>query len=71
MAKQYSGLVLRAGASAALAAGLSACALGPDFQTPAPPASPADRYTPAPLAARTASAPASATGGAAQYFSMG
>ncbi|SEN18070.1 efflux transporter, outer membrane factor (OMF) lipoprotein, NodT family [Duganella sp. CF517] len=66
--KQFSGRVL---ALAALAAGVSACALGPEFQTPAPPAAATDRYTPTPLAARTASAPATATGGAAQQFAIG
>ena len=71
MAKQYSGLVLSSAVSAALAAGLSACALGPDFKTPAPPAAATDGYTPTQLAARTASAPASPTGGAVQQFSMG
>jgi len=75
MAKHNSGLVLRTLGTASLAvtfvAGLSACALGPDFKTPAPPAAATDGYTPTPLAARTASAPASATGGGAQQFSIG
>jgi len=75
MAKQYGGSGLRTGArvacSAVLAAGMSACAFGPDFQTPAPPAAATDGYTPTAMPARTASAPASVTGGAAQQFSMG
>lgn len=75
MAKQHSGLALRAGSAAAsaaiFAAGLGGCALGPDFRTPAAPAAATDRYTPTPLAARTASAPVSGAGGAAQQFSIG
>ena len=66
MVKRHSGPAARAGAMAVIAAGLSACALGPNFKTPEPPAAATDRYTPAPLAARTVSAPASSGGGAAQ-----
>jgi NodT family efflux transporter outer membrane factor (OMF) lipoprotein len=46
---------------------LSACAVGPDFQRPAPPA--ADSYTPEPLSAETSSA--AVRGGAAQRFVPG
>ncbi|MBP1203402.1 NodT family efflux transporter outer membrane factor (OMF) lipoprotein [Duganella sp. 1411] len=71
MVKRYRGPAARAGVMAVVAAGLSACALGPNFKTPEPPAAATDRYTPAPLAARTASAPASNAAGAVQQFSMG
>jgi NodT family efflux transporter outer membrane factor (OMF) lipoprotein len=46
---------------------LAACAVGPDFNRPAPPA--ADAYTPEPLAAETSAAPVG--GGAAQRFVRG
>jgi NodT family efflux transporter outer membrane factor (OMF) lipoprotein len=48
---------------------LCGCAVGPNFRTPPPPA--ADRYTSAPLPARTASAGAGAGGGATQRFDVG
>src|SRR5579883_1017868 len=43
---------------------LEACAVGPNFHTPAPPA--ADHYTPAPLP--TATVTSDAPGGAVQHF---
>ena len=52
---------------AALAALLSACAVGPDFRRPSPP--PVEGYTPQPLAAETAAA--DVPGGAAQRFVQG
>jgi NodT family efflux transporter outer membrane factor (OMF) lipoprotein len=52
------------GLLAALA--FAGCAVGPDFKTPDAPK--ADRYTPEPLAAETASAPAK--GGEAQHFAL-
>ena len=55
--------------AAVVAVGLGGCALGPDFKTPAPPAAADAGYTPAPLPARTASAPG--IGGAAQQFAWG
>lgn len=56
-------------AATLLAAGLSGCALGPDFKQPAAPAAANDSYTPTPLPSRTAAAPG--TGGAAQQFAFG
>jgi outer membrane protein TolC len=56
-------------AATLLAAGLSGCALGPDFKQPAAPAAANDSYTPTPLPSQTASAPG--TGGAAQQFAFG
>ena len=67
--RQFQRHVLRAGAAALVAAGLGACALGPDFKTPAAPAAAGDSYTPTPLAAHTAAAPGPA--GAAQQFAPG
>ncbi|MYM24333.1 efflux transporter outer membrane subunit [Duganella sp. FT135W] len=55
--------------AALLAAGLSGCALGPNFNTPAAPAAANDSYTPTPLPSTTASAPG--LGGAAQQFAFG
>ena len=55
--------------AAVLAAGLSGCALGPDFKTPAAPAAANDSYTPTPLPSKTVSAPGA--GGAAQQFAFG
>ncbi|MBV9361741.1 MAG: efflux transporter outer membrane subunit [Betaproteobacteria bacterium] len=46
---------------------LAGCAVGPDFQKPAPP--PVDRYTPEPLAAESVAA--ETTGGAMQRFVTG
>jgi NodT family efflux transporter outer membrane factor (OMF) lipoprotein len=67
--RQFNQLALRAGAAAVLAAGLGGCALGPDFKTPAAPATAGDNYTPTPLPQQTASAPG--LGGAAQQFAFG
>ncbi len=55
----------------ALALALAACAVGPDFQPPAPPqgTDAAHPYTPVPLPAATASAPG--TGGTAQRLALG
>ena len=50
-----------------LAAGLSGCAVGPDFQSPPPPA--ADRFTEQPTPAETVAA--ATTGGAAQRLNPG
>jgi NodT family efflux transporter outer membrane factor (OMF) lipoprotein len=55
--------------AALIAAGLSGCALGPDFKTPAVPATASDSYTPKPLPQQTASAPG--IGGASQQFAFG
>ncbi|WP_343729804.1 efflux transporter outer membrane subunit [Duganella sp.] len=55
--------------AALIAAGLGGCALGPDFKTPAAPATASDSYTPTPLPGQTASAPG--VGGAAQQFAIG
>ncbi|WP_371874421.1 efflux transporter outer membrane subunit [Duganella rivi] len=55
--------------AALIAAGLSGCALGPDFKTPAAPATASDSYTPKPLPQQTASAPG--IGGASQQFALG
>nr|WP_229223781.1 efflux transporter outer membrane subunit [Duganella sp. sic0402] len=60
---------MRAGAAAVFAAGLGGCALGPDFKTPAAPATAGDSYTPTPMPQQTASAPG--VGGAAQQFAVG
>ncbi|TFW15699.1 efflux transporter outer membrane subunit [Duganella callida] len=57
------------GVTALVAAGLGGCALGPDFKSPAAPATAGDSYTPTPLPSRTASAPG--PGGAAQQFAFG
>ncbi|WP_235851254.1 TolC family protein, partial [Paraburkholderia piptadeniae] len=46
---------------------LSGCVVGPDYQTPAPPA--ADTYTPTPLPGQTASSPG--TSGVTQQFVAG
>lgn len=67
--RQFQRHALRAGVAALVAAGLSACALGPEFKTPAAPAAAGERYTPTPLAAQTAAAPG--VGGAAQQFAPG
>ncbi|HEY4067316.1 MAG TPA: efflux transporter outer membrane subunit [Burkholderiaceae bacterium] len=50
---------------------ISACAVGPDFKVPEPPAAAASAsgYTPAPVAAQSASAPG--TGGASQHLASG
>jgi NodT family efflux transporter outer membrane factor (OMF) lipoprotein len=55
----------------AIALALAGCAVGPDFETPAPPqvADTSHPYTPTPVPALTASAPG--TGGAAQRLTMG
>jgi NodT family efflux transporter outer membrane factor (OMF) lipoprotein len=55
----------------ALALALGACAVGPDFKSPAAPAvaDPSRPYTPVPVPAQTASAPG--TGGAAQHLALG
>jgi NodT family efflux transporter outer membrane factor (OMF) lipoprotein len=53
--------------AAVLAAGLCACAVGPNFKRPAPPADPG--YGSAPMQGDTASAPG--TGGGAQRFAAG
>lgn len=55
--------------AALIAAGLGGCALGPDFKTPAAPATASDSYTPNPLPKQTASAPG--IGGASQQFAFG
>src|SRR5471032_1719276 len=52
--RQFHRQALRAGVAALVAAGLGACALGPEFKTPAAPAPAGERYTPTPLAAQTA-----------------
>ncbi|QIE27108.1 Outer membrane protein OprM (plasmid) [Caballeronia sp. SBC1] len=52
---------------AALAASLASCMVGPDYRTPAAPAT--DTYTPAPLPEQTASAPGAA--GVPQRFAAG
>src|SRR4051812_43862381 len=61
----------RSGLAAAIGAALAGCAVGPDFQAPAAPqvADASHPYTPAPLPARTASAPGAA--GIAQGFATG
>ncbi|MBV7537637.1 efflux transporter outer membrane subunit [Duganella sp. sic0402] len=69
MFRQFNQLALRAGAAAVFAAGLGGCALGPDFKTPAAPATAGDSYTPTPMPQQTASAPG--VGGAAQQFAVG
>ncbi len=55
----------------AIALALAGCAVGPDFEKPAPPqvADASHPYTPTPIPALTASAPG--TGGAAQHLTMG
>lgn len=53
--------------AASLAAALAACAVGPDYRSPAPP--PGDAYTPAPLPTETAAAPG--VSGVAQRFAGG
>ncbi|MEO8922721.1 MAG: efflux transporter outer membrane subunit [Caldimonas sp.] len=57
--------------AAAATLALTACAVGPDFKSPAPPqvADAAHPYTPVPMPASTASAPG--TGGAAQRLAPG
>ncbi|MET0263970.1 MAG: efflux transporter outer membrane subunit [Duganella sp.] len=62
---------LRTGVAALLACGLSACALGPNFNTPAVPANAGDHYTPTPLPAQTVAAPGVDHGGGAQRFVSG
>jgi NodT family efflux transporter outer membrane factor (OMF) lipoprotein len=61
----------RAGLTTAVVAALAGCAVGPDFKTPAAPviADASHPYTPVPMPAQTASAPAS--GGAAQRLVTG
>jgi NodT family efflux transporter outer membrane factor (OMF) lipoprotein len=66
--QHFKQLHLRAGAAILVAASLGGCALGPNFKSPAPPAT-GDSYTPTPLPAQTASAPG--MGGAAQQFAVG
>ncbi|SDG44727.1 MULTISPECIES: efflux transporter outer membrane subunit [unclassified Duganella] len=67
--RQFHSLALRAGTAALIAAGMGGCALGPDFKTPAAPATAGDSYTPTPLPQQTASSPG--FGGAAQQFAFG
>jgi NodT family efflux transporter outer membrane factor (OMF) lipoprotein len=71
--RQFNRLASRAGTAAMLtvAAGLSGCALGPNFKTPAAPATAGDSYTPTPLPQQTASAPGLGLGGASQQFAFG
>jgi len=59
--------IARAGLPILLAAGLSACAVGPNFRPPVAPAT--DRYTSDPQPASTAST--EVAGGAAQHFVVG
>jgi NodT family efflux transporter outer membrane factor (OMF) lipoprotein len=69
-ARRVAGQLAVVATSAGLALLLGGCAVGPNFKTPpAPPDSTA--YTPAPMPAQTPSAPAAATGGAAQTFVKG
>ncbi|WP_371869128.1 efflux transporter outer membrane subunit [Duganella margarita] len=67
--RQFNALALRAGVAALIAAGLGGCALGPNFKSPAAPATAGDSYTPTPLPQQTASAPG--VGGTAQQFAFG
>ncbi|WP_371867530.1 efflux transporter outer membrane subunit [Duganella guangzhouensis] len=55
--------------AALVAVGLGGCALGPEFKTPAAPATAGDSYTSSPLSQQTASAPG--PGGASQQFALG
>ena len=68
--RQLTVMARRAGLAAALGLGAAGCALGPDFK---PPQAPADQtpYTPAPMPAQTAAAPAASLGGAAQRLAAG
>jgi len=71
MSRNFPGVGLWRTFVAALAvSALAACAVGPDFKSPAAPVVDASHpYTPVPLPAQTASAPG--TGGAAQLFAPG
>ncbi len=53
----------------ALALGLAACAVGPDFKSPAAPAMAKDSYTPTPMPSQTAATEGAS--GVAQHFALG
>jgi NodT family efflux transporter outer membrane factor (OMF) lipoprotein len=68
--KQFAVYARRAGLAAALGFGSAGCAVGPNFKVPAAPPDQTP-YTPAPMPAQTAAAPAAPFGGAAQRFAAG